>query len=239
MLEREEILDAYQLRDRQQRWVRANFVASLDGAATHHGKAGPLGDPEDQRVLLALRQLADVVVVGAGTVRAEGYGGLGLDAAAVTWRRDRGLPDLPTLAIVSSALDLDPGAEVFTAPSPRPIVLTHGASPARRRERLAAVADVVLCGARQVDPVRALTKLEERGLSQVLSEGGPRLFATLVEADLVDELCLSLAPRLTAGPAGRIARGPVAVDREMRLGHALRGERILFLRYERAGPTAG
>lgn len=237
MLDREQILAAYERRDRRRRWVRANFVASLDGAATHHGKAGPLGDPEDQRVLLALRQLADVVVVGAGTVRAEGYGGLGLDDAAIAWRRERGLPDIPALAIVSSALDLDPGAEVFTAPGPRPIVLTHDASPAGGRERLGEVAEVVRCGARRVDPVRALAELEARGLHQVLSEGGSRLFATLIEADLVDELCLSLAPLLEAGPAGRIAQGAVTVQRDMRLGHVLRGEQILFLRYERADLT--
>src|SRR5699024_9392752 len=122
----------------------------------HGGFAGPLGDPEDQLVLRTLRQLADVVVVGAGTVRIEGYGGLGLDDGAVAWRRSRGLSDVPVLAIVSSALNLEPDAEVFTAAGPRPLVITHAAAPARRRERLAAVADVVVCGEHAVEPVRLL-----------------------------------------------------------------------------------
>lgn len=234
MLDAEEILRAYDRPDRGRRWVRANFVTSLDGAATHDGRSGPFGDREDQQVLRLLRRLADVVVVGAGTVRVEGYGGLGLDDTDIAWRRARGLSDLPPLAVVSSALDLEPEAEVFSAPGPRPILLTHAAAPARRRQRLAAVADVLVCGEEAVDPVRMLTELEARGMHQVLTEGGPRLFGALVEADVVDELCLSVSPALVAGDATRIARSDHAVMRPMRLGHVLPGRDILFLRYERA-----
>lgn len=232
MLDAEDLIAAYG-RDRSRRWVRANVVASLDGAATRGGFAGPLGDAEDQLLLRTLRQLCDVVVVGAGTVRTEGYGGLGLDDAAVAWRRSQGLSDVPPLVIVSSALNLEPGAEVFTAPGPRPVVVTHGDAPARRRERLSGVAEVVVCGEHEVEPLRLLAELESRGMSQILTEGGPRLLAALVEADVVDELCLTLAPTLEGGDAVRVAHGTHAVGRQMRLGHVLHGERMLFLRYER------
>src|SRR5690606_38425805 len=174
----------------------------------------------------------------AGTVRVEGYGGLGLDDTDVAWRRARGLSDLPPLAVVSSALDLEPEADVFGAPGPRPILLTHAAAPPRRQQRLAAVADVLVCGEEAVDPVRMLTELEARGMHQVLTEGGPRLFGALAEADVVDELCLSVSPALVAGDATRIARSDHAVMRRMRLRHVLRGREVLFLRYERARSRA-
>lgn len=233
MLDPEHLLAAYGRADRSQPWVRANFVASLDGAATHGGRAGPLGDPEDQQVLRLLRRLADVVVVGAGTVRVEGYGGLGLDDAAIAWRRAQGLSDLPPLAIVSAALDLEPDAEVFTMPGPRPLLLTRAAAPAEQRNRLAEVADVVVCGAERVEPERVVAELAALGLRQVLCEGGPRLFGTLLEADVVDELCLSLAPLLEGGDAMRITRVREVVSRRMRLGHVIPGAEMLFLRYER------
>lgn len=233
MVTTREFLTAYGRDDRGRRWVRGNVVASLDGAATHDGVAGPLGDAEDQLLLRTLRQLADVVVVGAGTVRVEGYGGLGLDDAAVTWRRARGLPGLPRLAIVSSALALEPDAEVFRAPGPRPLLLTHGDAPPARRAALDKVAEIVDCGEHRVEPARLVAALEERGMLQILTEGGPRLLGTLVEADVLDELCLSLSPLLEAGTAPRIAVSGRAVGRRMRLGHVLHGEEMLFLRYER------
>lgn len=220
MLDREALLDAYRRVDDGERWVRANFVASIDGAATHDGHAGGLGDAEDQQILRVLRELADVVLVGAGTVRAEGYGGLGID-------------DPPPLAIASAALDLDPAADVFTGPGPRPLVLTTGRSPADRRAALAGVAEVLVCGAELLDVPLALDLLAERGLRHVLSEGGPRLFGALVAADVVDELCLTLSPQLEGGNATRISRGDAQTTRPMRLAHAIHGERMLFLRYVR------
>lgn len=220
MLDRDALLDSYrQVADGEQ-WVRANFVASLDGAATHDGRAGGLGDPEDQQVLHLLREMADVVLVGAGTVRAEGYGGLGV-------------ADPPPLAIVSAALDLDPAAEVFTAPGTRPLVLTTGRSPVDRRAALADVAEVLLCGEELFDVHLALDLLAARGLRHVLSEGGPRLFGALLAADVVDELCLTLSPQLEGGSATRISRGDAQTTRPMRLAHAIHGERMLFLRYVR------
>lgn len=237
MLDHDRLVAAYPRRDGP--WLRANFVASLDGAASHQGRAGGLGDAQDQQVLLALRELADVVLVGAGTVRVEGYGGLGLDDAAIARRRGLGLADLPELAIVSGSLDLDPRAEVFTAPGPRPLVLTRAAAPPERAAALARVARLEVCGEQAVDPHSVVRVLAERGLTQVLCEGGPQLFASLLSADLVDELCLSLSPVLEGGAAPRIARGGPAAGLPMRLEHVLHGERMLFLRYQRQDRPAG
>lgn len=233
-LDRLEMLEAYALPDRPTPRVRMNFVSSLDGAVTVDGHSGGLGDANDQLVMGVLRTLADVVLVGAGTVRAEGYGGLRLRPANVEWRREHGLGDQPRLAVVSAALDLDPGHPFFTEAVTRPIVVTHAEAPDERRAALEGVCDVLVCGEASVDPHAMLAGFAAAGLPQVLCEGGPRLFGSLIEADVVDELCLSLSPLLVAGRAGRIAHADVEVLRRMRLVHAIPAGDLLLLRYRRA-----
>jgi riboflavin biosynthesis pyrimidine reductase len=231
--DRDALLAAYALPDRETTRVRMSFVASLDGAATLDGRSGGLGDANDRLAMQVLRTLADVVLVGAGTVRVEGYGGVAVSEADAAWRVARGLPEQPRLAVVSSALALDPSSAFFTAAVTRPIVVTHAGAPAARRAALEAVADVVVAGERAVDVRAMLDSLAERGLRQVLCEGGPHLFGSLLEADLVDELCLSLSPMLVGGDAGRIVRGAAQLERGMRLVHALPAGDLLLLRYAR------
>ncbi|KRC59052.1 hypothetical protein ASE14_14750 [Agromyces sp. Root81] len=231
--DREELLAAYALPDRTTRRVRMNFVASLDGAATLEGRSGGLGDPVDRLAMQVLRTLADVVLVGAGTVRVEGYGGLAVGEADAAWRVARGLSEQPRLAVVSSSLDLDPESAFFAAAVTRPIVVTHAAAPEARRSALERVADVVVVGERAVDVAGVLDVFADRGLRQVLCEGGPHLFGSLLEADLVDELCLSLGPMLVAGEAGRIVRGVPELQRRMHLVHAFPAGDLVLLRYQR------
>lgn len=209
-------------------WVRVNFVSSADGAATVDGTSGALGSAGDKLVFGALRELADVVLVGAGTVRAEDYRGARRDT------RGRGAP--PPIAVVTGSADLDPGSRLFTDTRVPPIVLTLATSPAQRRDRLAAAgADVVVLDL--LTPDALLGELARRGLHRVLCEGGPSLFGHLVAADAVDELCLTLAPVLAGGTAGRIARGPEGTPaRAMRLAGTIEDEDTLFLRYRRATP---
>ena len=96
-------------------FVRFNFVSSIDGAATLGGLSGELGTAADKRVFMLLRRAADVILVGAGTVRAEGYDGELLDAASRAWRLERGMSECPVLAVVSGHLDLDAGGEIGRA----------------------------------------------------------------------------------------------------------------------------
>lgn len=105
-------------------WLRANFVSSIDGAATRDGLSGGLGDAADRRMFELLRYEADVVLVGAGTLRVEEYGGLRVSDAAVAWRTDAGMPAHPALALVSRSLDLDPASPLFAEAPVRPIVYT-------------------------------------------------------------------------------------------------------------------
>jgi riboflavin biosynthesis pyrimidine reductase len=220
--------------DRATTRVRANFVASVDGSATAAGRTRDLGGPADLLVFDLLRQLSDVVVVGAGTVRDEGYGPMRLGDEAVAWRRAAGLPDHPVFAIVSGALRLDPTSSAFADAPVRPIVLTHDDAPRDARARLDEVADVVSCGRDRVDPHLLVGALAGRGLTQVHTEGGPALLGDLVAADVVDELCLTVSPNLEGGAGPRIvaAREAVALA-GLALDHVLLSGDMLLTKWSR------
>jgi riboflavin biosynthesis pyrimidine reductase len=211
-------------------WLRVNFIASADGAATREGRSGTLGDAADRRMFELLRREADVVLVGAGTLRDEGYGGLRVDEASAAWRKDAGMPAHPVLATVSRRLALDPASELFTDAPVRPIVYTTASAPEDRREALSAHADVVTVGETSVDFALMRADLASRGLHRIHSEGGPHLFGALLAAGAVDALHLTLAPAVDSGGAGRIARGPFAPG-QARLSSVLRAGDELLLHY--------
>lgn len=214
-------------------WLRANMVASLDGAAACEGKVEPLGGAADQRVLSLLRGLSDVVIVGANTIRVEGYGPLPPEDS---WREiRRGRPPAPPLAIVSARLDLDFDAPVFAEAYTRPILITCENAPAERLRIAGERAEVIPCGALLVDIGQALTELARRGYVRQLSEGGPRLLAEIAAAGRLDELCLTLSPRIIAGDGPRILNGPLMDARPMRLAHVHEDDGFLFTRYVRTG----
>jgi riboflavin biosynthesis pyrimidine reductase len=228
------LVAAYDVADRRTPMLRVNFITSLDGSATSTGLSGGLGGPADKLVFDTLRRLADVVLVGAGTVRTEGYGAMRLPDADAAWRADRGLAAHPVFALVSGRLDLDPASDIFAKAPVRPLVLTSASAPAEARRALDEVADVISCGDDQVDPRRIVDELVGRGLTQILCEGGPSLFGTFIAADLVDELCLTVSPLLEGGSGIRISHGQTEAARRMRLVHVLESDGLLLTRYARA-----
>ncbi|HEU4947388.1 MAG TPA: pyrimidine reductase family protein [Kribbella sp.] len=230
-----ELIQAYQVEDRSTPYLRANMVASIDGAVEVSGLSGALSSPDDQEVFRRLRMLTDVVLVGAGTVRAEGYSGLRLAKARQQWRREHGLPDNPRLAVVTSRLDLDPGSPAMAESAVRPLVLTHAAAPADRLEAVSQVADVVICGQEAVDALAVKAQLVALEMPQILCEGGPLLLGALTAADLVDELCLSVSPLLAGPGAGRITAGPLTPGLRRLVPHqVLAGDDgTLLIRYVR------
>lgn len=233
----EEIVAHYEQPDRSRTHLRVNFVASADGAVTVDGESAGLSGGADKRVFKILRMLCDVLVAGAGTVRREGYEDLRLDAARVAWRREHGLAEQPTMAVVSATLDFDPDAPLFTRAPVRPILFTCENAPREKREALSKVADIVDCGESTVDFATMTAALAERGLHQILCEGGPHILGELTAADAVDELCLTVAPLLAGAGAGRITAGPTSPVRALRLAHAFHAEGNLILRYVRAVTT--
>ena len=213
--------------------VSFNFVSSLDGAATLNGRSGGLGNAADRRIMILLRRTADIILLGAGTVRTEGYSGDLIDAESTRWRQNHGRRDRPSLAVVSGSLRFDPGLPFFTAAPERPLVITTAEADPARKRKLEKVADVIACGHRRLDVDLLIRELEARGHTRIHSEGGPHLFGTFQQAGRVDELCLSVSPVLVGGPGMRIAVSSAQnpQPRHMHLEHVLRSGNMLFLRY--------
>ncbi|GGT18533.1 pyrimidine reductase family protein [Streptomyces purpureus] len=217
-------------------WLRANMVSSLDGAAQHEGRSQPISGDTDMRIFGTLRALADVVVVGAETVRLEGYRPARAREAFAKRREAAGQGPAPAIAVVSASLNLDFALPLFTEPLVPTLILTGAAAPPDRvRAAEAAGAVVIVAGdGPGVEPERAVRALAGRGLRRQLTEGGPRLLGQLVAAGVLDELCLTVSPTMTAGGAQRIAGGPsVAVPERFALASLLEESGFLFTRYRR------
>ncbi|MER5582455.1 pyrimidine reductase family protein [Streptomyces asoensis] len=217
-------------------WLRANMVSTLDGAAQHDGRSQPISTATDMRIFGTLRGLADVVVVGAQTVRMEGYRPARARAEFAGPREAAGQGPAPAVAVVSAGLDLDFSLPLFTSPLVPTLVLTGAAAaPDRVAAARRAGARVVVAGdGTGVDPARAVRALAGLGHTRLLTEGGPRLLGQFVAAGVLDELCLTISPMLTAGDAQRITGGPsVAVPHRFALASLLEEEGFLFARYRR------
>ncbi|MFD7905713.1 pyrimidine reductase family protein [Kitasatospora sp. NPDC059722] len=215
-------------------WLRANMVAGLDGGAKLDGLSEGLSGDADKRIFGVLRALSDVVLVGAETVRAEGYRPARARAEFAAARAAAGQAPAPAIAIVSRSLALDLDAPLFTEPLVRTVVITTEDAPAERRRAVAAVADLVSAGQGSVDLRAGVSALVERGWTRLLTEGGPRLLGQLAAAGLLDELCLSLAPLITGGDAPRIIHDAEMPDvRTMRLVSLIEQKGFLFTRYLR------
>jgi len=235
----DDLTAAYEVPAAPDRHVRVNFVASADGAAWLDGRSGGLSSPADKRVFALLRDLADVVLVGAGTIRTEGYTYPDFGPERRDRRRALGLAERPTFAVVSGSLDLDPTSRLFTGAPVRTIVLTAAAAPAAARAALEPVADVVTAGEDRVDLAAAVDALAARGLRRILSEGGPALLGGLVAAGRLDELCLTVSPLLAGAGAGRITAGGGHPPVSLTVLRLLAEDGSLFTRYAVARPGEG
>jgi riboflavin biosynthesis pyrimidine reductase len=213
--------------------LRVNFIASADGAATVEGLSGGLHGPGDKEIFDSLRMVCDALIVASGTIKAENYDALRLTEPARAWRRAHGLPEFPLVVIVSRSLNLNLDQLIFAdAPIPL-IVVTTTSAPV---EKLAGRVEVFAVGDDEVDLVAAVAALNDRGATQLLCEGGPHLLGSMIAADLVTEMCLTISPLLVGGGPGRIAAGPAAAPREMSLRHVVSRSDMLFLRYARRRP---
>lgn len=217
--------------NRERPFVRCNMISTLDGAITINGRSALLGGPADRGVFQVLRSLADVILVGAGTARAEGYGPVTLDDELRAQRVARGQSEVPPIAVVTGTGNLDWSAPFFTEAVARPVVVTTRQSDPGARRRAKRVADVVIAGEERVDPAEALQQLWRAGHRSVLLEGGPGLNADVVHAGLLDELCLTLSPRLAAGDGTRVLAGPELMPPlQLRGMHLLEQDGFLFAR---------
>jgi riboflavin biosynthesis pyrimidine reductase len=207
------------------------MISTFDGAITVDGRSGLLGGPADRRVFAVLRSWADVVLVGAGTIRAESYGPVRLDEELQARRQFRGQPAIPPIAVVTRSGNLDWSSSLFSEAEVRTIVITTSDGDARSRQHGGAVADFVVAGTDRVEPSLALDHLYRLGHRSVLLEGGPGLNADVVKAGLMDELCLTLSPRLVAGTGSRLFAGPELMPpQDVRVDQLLEEDGFLFCR---------
>ena len=194
-------------------WLRVNMVATVDGAATGaNGTSRSINNDVDQVVFDQLRQLADVLVVGAGTLRTEGYAPNRLPIVAVT--RSGSVP--PTLAAC-------PPGQVLVA------TCAHAPQLARARELLGDE-HVLVFGSHRVDLGALRDQLVERGLRRILAEGGPHLLRDLLDQGCVDEIDTTIVPRVIGGTHPRILDGP-PVDVPLRLHTLLEQDGTLLARW--------
>lgn len=213
-------------------WVLLNMIVSVDGAIAIDDLSGGLGGPGDHAVFSTLRGLADVVLVAAGTARAEQYRPAQPDEATRMARRARGQSDAAAIAVVTRSLDLDLDSELFVDGFSTTVVTTIDADPNRLapvRERAA----VVTAGEGDVDLAAAITTLADRHGPVVLAEGGPRLNGALMEADVVDELCITISALVVGGDGGRMTAGGHHDPRRYTLERAIVHDDLLFTRYLR------
>src|SRR3954462_13302072 len=216
-------------------WVIGHMVAGLDGTAAVGGRVGSLSTSPDQALFPRMRQVADIVLVGAETVRREGYGPVRLSEEAREWRRGAGLSPTPPLAVVSRSLAFDWTAKVFTdAPED---ASTHVITCARADPKLLAeaekVATVIVAGEERVEPAAAMGALAGLGWRVVLCEGGPTWLGELIAADRLDELCLTISPLMGGDPLPVSVTPPGAGLARFELKSAGLDGHTLFLRYER------
>lgn len=211
--------------------VALGMVVGLDGGVTIAGTSGALGDEGDRAAFRALRDAADVILVGAGTVRAEGYGPPQRRPDVGVRRIAQGRSPVPRLAIVTGSLDFDLDDRIFGDPDNPPLLVTSASAPVDRVYKLdAGGAHVLQVGDDAVDLRAALAHFAGLGLTNVLCEGGPGLNTTLLDLGLVDEVFVTLAPTIT-GADRHLVNDDLDLPVDLELLGVVRAGSELLLRY--------
>ncbi len=228
-----DLLNAYVLPSNANPYLRINMVSSLDGAISIEGQSKGLSGPADRNAFHAMRSLADVILVGATTMRMEKYRPAKISQEDQKRRHERGQIPVPPIAVVTRNAVFDYDTPFFCEAVSRPIILTTHTG-AITAQDATDTADIIECGNDNVDLTLAVKELLERGLTSILCEGGPTLNADLLSAGLVDELCLTIAPFITQGSGKKIFEGPELQTPEgFDVTHIFMDERFLFLRLHR------
>jgi riboflavin biosynthesis pyrimidine reductase len=206
-------------------YVVVNFVASVDGHTTIDGRSRKLGDAGDRELFRALRERADAILVGTGTMGTENYGRMLVQPERRDRREATGRPAEPLLATITRSGRLPTEIPLFEEPDAKLVIF----SPTPPGKTEATVLHEPL-----TDLTQALRTLHDRhGVRTLLCEGGPQLFGALLRERLVDELFLTLAPKLVGGASGPavVSGPPPEVPVAATLKSVLERDGSLFLRY--------
>ncbi len=213
------------------RWVRAMMVTTLDGAAAGpDGLSGSISSDEDRLVFNTVRRLADVVLVGAGTIRAERYGPMRAKPMDAEARAAQGSAPAPVIAVVSASLLLPWEEPMFRESTVQPIVVTGGRADPQRLREAREHADVIVLEGETLDVSGVLGALEARGLRRIVCEGGPTLLDEIIAAGLLDEADITISP-LFAGRQHTPMTHALAEVARFDLAHIISGDGFLMNRY--------
>lgn len=234
LVETLELLGELHLADRAQDgrpYTIVNFVSSADGRAAFHGRSGALGGDADREMFHGLREHVDAVMAGTGTLRAEQYGRPLRRPERRERRVNAGLSPEPLMCIVTRSGSVPVEAPVFHEPEAKVVVF---GPPGTAAPNAAAQVEVVALDPGEITLTTVMRALRGRfDVSSLLCEGGPTLFGALLQERLVDELFLTIAPKLTGGGVSpAVSSGPEQSELvQLELLWALEHEGELFLRY--------
>lgn len=214
------------------------MIMSVDGAVAVDGRSSALGGPADRAILPALRDAVDLVLVGAATLRAEGYASIGGSDARRAGRLRKRLAPVPRLAVVTASGDLPADHPLLGSREDPALVVTHAAALEQVRGRLAGrgylgVVELVVAGEDQLDAEALRRWCSGHGLTRMLCEGGPTLAGLLVDQDAVDEVFVTVSPTLVGGSSARLLVGAAEHLRRLRLMWCETVGDEVLLRYER------
>jgi riboflavin biosynthesis pyrimidine reductase len=220
-------------------WLRTNFVMTLDGSAQGpDGRSSSINTPSDHRIFALHRALTDAVLVGANTVRREGYRAIDLQPWQLELRQNEGLAPYPMLVIISASAEIDPSIAQPAEGEGGPVmIITTSGKPAQELEALrASGVRVIETPGPTVDLAQVVDQLAGGGWPRLLCEGGPRLHNGLIGAGLVNELSLTMAPMVVGGEGLRTTSGPgLDAPSHYTLQRAIYAEDgALFISYHRA-----
>ena len=225
-------------------WLALCMVSSLDGSVTLRAVSEGLGGPADKRALARIRDACDVILIGAGTARDEDYPPYPGGEARQRRRVEKGLAPRPPIAMVTRTGILPDGHPLVADPERAPIVIVAAADEVGARAALGATPageaiDWLVAGEATLDWPAALAELAARGLPRISCEGGPRINGALLEAGLVDEAFVTIAPALVGGDGLRLTRSEAPAQRhDLALASALVHGDELLLRYRRADASS-
>jgi riboflavin-specific deaminase-like protein len=208
-----------------------NFISSADGRAAFHGQSGPLGDDADREMFHGLREQVDCVIAGTGTLRAEHYGRLIRKPERRERRVKAGRTPEPLMCIITRSGAVPVDAPLFSEPEAKVVVF---GPPGTSVDGVAAQVQVISLDPGEMTLTTAIRRLRtDLGIRSLLCEGGPTLFGALLQERLVDELFLTLAPKLTGGGTSpAVSSGPEQTELlQLELRWALEHAGFLFLRY--------
>ena len=209
----------------------ANFIASADGRATIGGRSGPLGDDGDRAMFHGLREQVDAVITGTVTLQTERYGRVLRKSERRERREALGLSPEPLAAVFTRSGHVPVEIPLFAVPDARIVVFTP--KPADIASCAAQVETVILEPA-ELTLTTAMRRLRnDYSIRTLLCEGGPTLFGALLHERLIDELFLTIAPKLAGGGRGpTITSGPELADpRGLRVKWLLERSGLMYLRY--------